>query len=131
RAVAALKGLRTSSFIYLERRWLWVADFAGTTIDDDGFQATTPSAFHSRSACASRGETSGYSGSSPTVGRIFHDRAHLMPTAFSTMTATPGTSFSRNASDGASSLVTIAFEVMQTSARSTSNRVSKILLSET
>src|SRR6266851_478956 len=56
------------------------------------------SAFHSRSACASRGETSGYSGSSPTVGRIFHDRAHLVPTAFSTTTATPGTSFSRNAS---------------------------------
>src|SRR5450631_33146 len=89
------------------------------------------SAFHSRSACASRGETSGYSGSSPTVGRIFHDRAHLVPTAFSTTTATPGTSFSRNASDGASSLVTIAFEVMQTSARSMSNRVPKILVSET
>src|SRR6266478_6001054 len=71
------------------------------------------SAFHSRSACASRGETSGYSGSSPTVGRIFHDRAHLVPTAFSTTTATPGTSFSLNASDGASSLLTIAFEVMQ------------------
>ena len=35
--------------------------------------------------------------SSPTVGRIFHDRAHLVPTAFSTTTATPGTSFSRNA----------------------------------
>src|SRR6266704_5345549 len=46
-----------------------------------------PSAFHSRSACASRGDTSGYSGSSPTVGRIFHDRAHLVPTAFSTTTA--------------------------------------------
>src|SRR5450631_3544028 len=89
------------------------------------------SAFHSRSARASRGDTSGYSGSSPTVGRIFHDRAHLLPTAFSTTTATPGTSFSRNASDGASSLVTIAFEVMQTSARSMSNRVPKILVSET
>src|SRR5438552_4680324 len=90
-----------------------------------------PSAFHSRSACASRGETSGYSGSSPTVGRIFHDRAHLVPTAFSTTTATPGTSFSRNASGGASLLVAIAFEVMQTSARSISNSVLKILLSET
>src|SRR6266852_3728001 len=89
------------------------------------------SAFHSRSACASRGETSGYSGSSPTVGRIFHDRAHLVPAAFSTITATPGTSFSRNASAGASSLVTIAFEVMQTSARSISNSVAKIFLSDT
>ena len=30
----------------------------------------------------SRGETSGYSGSSPTVGRIFQERAHLVPLAF-------------------------------------------------
>src|SRR6266851_2702261 len=88
-------------------------------------------AFHSRSAWASRGDTSGYSASSPTVGRIFQERAHLVPTAFSTTTATPGTSFSLNASDGASSLVTIAFEVMLTSARSISNSVSKIFLSET
>src|SRR5882724_6822591 len=88
-------------------------------------------AFHSRSAWASRGETSGYSASSPTVGRIFQERAHLVPTAFSTTTATPGTSLSLNASAGASSLVTIAFEVMLTSARSISNSVSKILLSET
>src|SRR5712664_725788 len=90
-----------------------------------------PNAFHSRSAWASRGETSGYSASSPTVERIFHDRAHLVPMAFSTTTATPGTSFSLNASAGASSLVTIAFEVMLTSARSILNSVSKILLSET
>src|SRR5712664_94424 len=90
-----------------------------------------PNALHSRNAWASRGDTSGYSGSSPTVGRIFQERAHLVPTAFSTTTATPGTSFSLNASDGASSLVTIAFEVMLTSARSISNSVSKILLSET
>src|SRR5713226_9147210 len=88
-------------------------------------------AFHSRSAWASRGDTSGYSASSPTVGRIFQERAHLVPTAFSTTTATPGTSFSLNASDGAPSLVTMAFEVMQTSARSISNSVSKIFLSET
>src|SRR5450631_1576431 len=91
----------------------------------------SPNAFHSRSAWASRGETSGYSGSSPTVGRIFQERAHLVPTAFSTTTATPATSFSLNASDGASSLVTIAFEVMQTSARSMSNSVPKIFWSET
>src|SRR5712664_1120398 len=90
-----------------------------------------PNAFHSRNAWASRGETSGYSASSPTVERIFHDRAHLVPMAFSTTTATPGTSFSLNASAGASSLVTIAFEVMLTSARSILNSVSKILLSET
>src|SRR5882757_2250273 len=94
-------------------------------------QTAAPSAFHSRSACASRGETSGYSASSPTSGRIFHDRAHLVPTAFSTTTATPGTSPSVNAPAGATSLVTIAFEVMQTSARSTSNSVLKIVLSET
>src|ERR1700683_4593713 len=94
-------------------------------------QTVTPNAFHSRSACASRGDTSGYSGSSPTVGRIFHDRAHLMPTAFSTTTATPGTSCSRNAAAGASSLVAIAFDVIETSARSTSNSVSKIFWSET
>src|SRR6202789_183245 len=94
-------------------------------------QTVTPSAFHSRNACASRGDTSGYSASSPTVGRIFHDRAHLMPTAFSTTTATPGTSFSLKASAGASSLVTIAFEVMQTSARSISNRMPKTFWSET
>src|SRR6478735_2491480 len=91
----------------------------------------TPSAFHSRSAAASRGETSGYSGSLPTSSEIFHDRAHLVPTAFSTMTATPGTSLSRNAPAGASSLVAIAFEVMNTSARSISNSVLKMLLSET
>src|SRR5712664_408912 len=90
-----------------------------------------PNALHSRNAWASRGDTSGCSGSSPTVGRIFQERAHLVPTAFSTTTATPGTSFSLNASDGASSLVTIAFEVMLTSARSISNSVSKILSSET
>src|SRR5882724_2309796 len=90
-----------------------------------------PNAFHSRNAWASRGDTSGYSRSSPTVGRIFQERAHLVPTAFSTTTATPGTSLSLNASAGASSLVTIAFEVMLTSARSISNSVSKILLSET
>src|SRR5882757_11557474 len=95
------------------------------------YQAVTPSAFHSRSAWASRGDTSGYSASSPTVGRIFQERAHLVPTAFSTTTATPGTSFSLNASDGASLLVTIAFDVMLTSARSISNSVSKIFLSET
>src|ERR1700704_1364258 len=89
------------------------------------------SAFHSRKAWASRGDTSGYSASSPTVGRIFQERAHLVPTAFLTTTATPGTSFSLNASAGASSLVTIAFEVMLTSARSISNSVSKIFLSET
>src|SRR5882757_9324043 len=97
----------------------------------DEIYTATPSAFHSRKACASRGDTSGYSASSPTVGRIFHDRAHLVPTAFSTTTATPATSPSVNAVAGASSLVTIAFEVMQTSARSTSNSVLKIVLSET
>ena len=80
---------------------------------------------------SSRGETSGYSGSLPTVGRIFHDRAHLVPTAFSTTTATPGTSLSRNAVSGASSLLTIAFEVMQTSARSISNSMLKMFWSET
>src|SRR5882724_9268431 len=88
-------------------------------------------AFHSRSAWASRGETSGYSASSPTVGRIFQERAHLVPTAFSTTTATPGTSLSLNAPAGGPSLVTIAFEVMKISARSASNRVLKIALSET
>src|SRR5689334_20021058 len=91
----------------------------------------TPSAFHSRRAIASRGETSGYSLSSPTVGKIFHDRAHLVPTACSTTTATPLTSGRVNAPAGGSSLLTIAFEVMQTSARSTSNSVAKIALSET
>src|SRR5450759_338043 len=101
--------------------------------DDSGAQmrrqTATPSAFHSRSAFASRGDTSGYSGSLPTEGRIFHDRAHLVPAAFSTTTATPGTSFSRNAPAGASSLLAIAFEVMQTSARSRSN-LSLIHISE-
>src|SRR5258706_14903521 len=111
----------------------WVPAFRGDDklMRGDADYGTTPSAFHSRSALASRGDTSGYSGSSPTVGRIFHDRAHLMPSAFSTTTATPATSFSRNAPAGASSLVTIAFEVMLTSARSTSNSVSKIFLSDT
>src|SRR5467141_3845460 len=99
--------------------------------DDVNYYTATPSAFHSRSAWASRGDTSGYSASSPTVGRIFQERAHLVPTAFSTTTATPGTSFNRNAPGGGSSLVTIAFEVMKTSARSTSNSVSKIFWSVT
>src|SRR5205823_3446850 len=120
-----------SSFIvlvYSKGRWLWVPTFAGNDVD---CYTAIPSAFHSRSAWASRGDTSGYSGSSPTVGRIFQERAHLVPTAFSITTATPGTSFNRNAADGGSSLVTIAFEVMKTSARSTSNRVSKIFLSVT
>src|SRR5215212_151765 len=98
----------------------------------EGADSSLPlSAFHSRKACASRGETSGYSASSPTLGRIFHDRAHLVPTAFSTTTATPGTSRRVNALAGASSLVAIAFEVMQTSARSTSNSVLKMLVSDT
>ncbi len=38
-------------------------------------------ASHSRSACASRGVTSGYCGSLPTAGEIFHERAHLRPSA--------------------------------------------------
>ena len=67
---------------------------AGSSTASAGFSPSA-SAFHSRKACASRGETSGYSASSPTVGRIFHDRAHLVPTAFSTTTATPGTSRER------------------------------------
>src|SRR5436190_6884813 len=102
----------------------------GLRRDDENY-TLTPSAFHSRNACASRGDTSGYSASSPTVGRIFHDRAHLMPCAFSTTTATPCTSPSLNASAGAASLVTIAFEVIETSAKSTSNSVLKIFLSDT
>jgi hypothetical protein len=55
----------------------------------------------------------------------------LVPTAFSTTTATLGTSASVNAPAGASSLLTIAFEVMQTSAMSISNSVVKMSLSET
>src|SRR6185437_9050467 len=43
--------------------------------------AASRMAFHSRSACASRGETSGYSGSAPMVVRIFHERAHFVPDA--------------------------------------------------
>src|SRR6266446_6177634 len=105
--------------------------FRGDDDDYRTYRTVIPSAFHSRNACASRGETSGYSASSPTVGRIFQERAHLVPTAFSTTTATPLTSPSVNAFAGASSLVTIAFVVMQTSARSRSNSVLKIVLSET
>src|SRR6266566_378264 len=103
----------------------------GAAIRVAGATDASASALHSRSACASRGETSGYSGASPTVGRIFQERAHLVPTAISTTTATPGTSFSLNASADASSWVAIAFEVMQTSARSSSNSVSKMFWSET
>ena len=39
--------------------------FRGNDVD---YYTAIPSAFHSRSAWASRGDTSGYSGSTPTVG---------------------------------------------------------------
>src|SRR5258705_9387841 len=109
-------------------RMVMVPRFGG---DDVNYYIVPPSAFHSPSAWASRGDRSGSSASSRRVGRIFQERAHLVPTAFSPTTATPGTSFNRNAPGGGSSLVTIAFEVMKTSARSTSNSVSKIFLSVT
>ncbi len=40
-----------------------------------------PKARNSRKACASRGLTSGNSGSLPTSGEIFQDRAHFRPCA--------------------------------------------------
>src|SRR5205807_2405979 len=65
-----------------------------------GYSAALRTASHSRSAWASRGETSGYSGSEPTLGRIFQERAHFLPSARRGSTATPGTSSSRKASLG-------------------------------
>lgn len=41
----------------------------------------------------------------PTSGRIFQQRSHFAPSAFSNTTPTPGTSVRRNASCGAGSLV--------------------------
>src|SRR5262249_61080122 len=75
---------------------------------------------HSRSAWASRGETSGWAGSEPTLGRIFHERAHFLPCASRTSTATPLTSSSRNASGGPSPSTSVAAEVIAISARSMS-----------
>src|SRR3974390_3886239 len=65
-------------------------------------------ASHSRSACASRGETSGYSGSAPILVRIFQERAHLRPSARFGFTATPGTSGRRKPSAGPSSRAQVA-----------------------
>src|SRR5207237_3403618 len=72
------------------------APFAGR-VKHPAHSAALRIASHSRSAWASRGETSGYSGSEPTLGRIFHERAHFFPSARRNSTATPGTSSSRNA----------------------------------
>src|SRR6185437_1565111 len=88
------------------------------------FYCAVRAASHSRSALASRGDTSGYFGSVPTVARIFHERAHLTPSARLVTTATPVTSGRRKASPGPSPLTNVAAEVMQTSARSTSTTAS-------
>src|SRR5262249_36373698 len=82
-------------------------------------------ASHSRSAWASRGETSGYSGSAPTVGRIFQERAHFLPSARRGSTATPGTSSSRKACFGPSPATRLAALVIATSARSTPSSAEK------
>src|ERR1041384_5376181 len=106
--VPAKAGTHTPQRILFEGLWVIFLILSQTLVvmgpglrRDDNY-TLTPSAFHSRRACASRGEPSGYSASSPTVGRIFHERAHLVPTAFSTTTATPATSPSVNAPAGAS-----------------------------
>src|SRR3974390_790231 len=132
--VPADAGIHTLCGMLFEGLWVIIPVSSPTPMvlgpcfrrDDRLYQIVTPRAFHSRNAWASRGETSGYSRSSPTLGRIFQERAHLLPASFSTTTATFGTSLKRNASAGACSLVTIALEVMHTSARSMSNSVSKI-----
>src|SRR5450759_4480386 len=71
---------------------------------------------HSRSALASRGEPSGYSGSAPMLVRIFHERAHLVPSARLGITATPGTSGRLKAPSELPTLRKVNAEVMQTSA---------------
>src|SRR5262249_35255300 len=81
-------------------------------------------AFHSRSALASRGVTSGKPGSEPTLGRIFHERSQRLPSARRTSTATPATSSSRKAPGGPSVSTRVAAEVIETSARSTSTTAS-------
>src|SRR4029079_6292237 len=63
---------------------------------------------HSRSACASRGVTSGSSGSLPTAGETFQERAHFVPSANLATTATPLTSGRRNADAGPSSEASVA-----------------------
>src|SRR5688572_2477836 len=52
---------------------------------------------HSRTASASRGVMSGNSGSAPTSGVIFQERAHFLPWASALTTATPLTSSRRKA----------------------------------
>src|SRR5476649_2670653 len=80
---------------------------------------------HSRNALASRGETSGYSGSAPILVRIFHDLAHLVPSARLIFAATPATSGSVKAPSELPELTKVAAEVMQISARSTSTTAEK------
>src|SRR3974390_3526179 len=65
-------------------------------------------ASHSRSACASRGETSGYSGGGPILVGIFQERAHLRLWGSWAFSATPGTSGRRNAFAGPSSRAKVA-----------------------
>src|SRR5580693_738253 len=86
---------------------------------------------HSRKAWASRGVTSGYCGSSPTAGEIFHERAHFLPSARRGSTATPRTSSSRNAAAGPSPSTRVAAEVMHSSARSAPTATPNKSVSET
>src|SRR5476649_1263133 len=72
---------------------------------------------HSRSALASRGETSGYLGSAPMVVRIFHERAHLVPSARLGITATPGTSGRLKAPSELPTLRMVNAEVMRSEER--------------
>src|ERR1700684_3319028 len=57
----------------------------------------SPAAFNSRNAVPPGGVTWGSSGSLPTSGEIFQERAHLRPFANLGTTATPGTPARRNA----------------------------------
>ncbi len=60
--------------------------------DPARLHAKSPSAFNSRKAWHRAGSHPGNSGSLPTSGDNFHERAHLRPCARAGTTATPGTS---------------------------------------
>src|SRR5690606_20264994 len=93
--------------------------------------SSLPEDLSSRSATASRADTSGNSGSEPTSVVYRHERAHFSPSARAGTTATPFTSPSVNAPSGASASLNEMPLVMQISAKSRPSSESVRLLSET
>src|SRR5262249_34459988 len=89
----------------------------GSVFRHHRYSAASRIASTSRSAWASRGETSGWAGSEPPLGRIFPERALFFPSGSRPSTATPLTSSRRNASGGPSPSTSVESDVMAISAK--------------